>query len=67
MGNFSLLYVIMIFLMISTVIVVIIGIAKLSGVKNKNDRKNNNKLMMLRISLQTLIIFIVAIGYFFKR
>jgi uncharacterized membrane protein YidH (DUF202 family) len=67
MGDFSLLSAVLLFLMITTVIVVIIGISRLANIKNNKDRKKNNRLMMLRISLQALIIFVIALSYFFKR
>lgn len=57
---------IIIILMLITLSVVIIGVAKLASGK-KIESKKSNKLMSLRVALQALVIAILAILYFMKR
>lgn len=53
-------------IMLIALAVVIIGVAKLSSNKKK-DLKLQNKLMALRVTLQTLVIMLIGIVYFFSK
>jgi hypothetical protein len=53
--------------MICTLSVVITGVAKLAMGKKRIDHKASNKLMVLRVSLQAIVIMIVAFIYFTKH
>ncbi|MCH9753443.1 MAG: HIG1 domain-containing protein [Alphaproteobacteria bacterium] len=54
-------------LMLCTLSVVITGVAKLATGGKKIDHKTSNKLMILRVALQAVVIAIVAFIYFIKH
>lgn len=60
-------YFIITILMVCTLSVVIIGVSKLALGNKKIDHKSSNKLMVLRVSLQAIVIMIVAFIYFSKH
>ena len=53
--------------MFATFAIVIVGIAKLATNKKAIDHKKSNKLMVMRVVLQAIVITILSLMYFIKR
>lgn len=52
--------------MILIMSVVIIGVAKLGSGK-KNSMEQQNKLMMLRVGLQAIVVILIGIVFYFSK
>jgi len=57
--------ILIIFLSVLTLATVIVGISKLA-IGDKIDYKKSNKMMLLRVTLQGLVVTLIAIAYFIK-
>lgn len=57
--------ILIIFLSILTLATVIVGVAKLA-IGDKVDYKKSNKMMLMRVALQGLVVTLIAIAYFIK-
>lgn len=50
---------------LATLTTVIVGVAKLA-IGDKVDYKKSNKMMLMRVALQALVVALIAIAYFIK-